>query len=385
MSKYMHYVSMLLALGCLSACAQIPEPKRPCGPRGRLVKWDQVIHPDYLGEKVMLYLSSTTIPGGSIVNSGTNIWTITFPSAGSTSGSGVTGIEADPGMVMAWAGHIASTSDVPDGWLLCDGTAYSTNTYGALFQEIGFRYSAKIGATFNVPDYRGVALVGVEGDRGLYASTNRVGSGYGATKDEVGSFQVEAYATTNNSEVVRLANTYVHWLIKWRSPDDRSAAAIAAIANMGNSYWPYPIRLPYYLTADTGVVPGNALNQIITCMMEIRMPKTLPAFAQPTEVLGELYLRRDKGESGFETFTLARTAGVFVPSLSSRGSENVYLVNLTLNVPANTPYRIYMPSLPAGTPTGFTIRMNLWTQYIPTFHAGRFDNVYPTTGAEEGE
>lgn len=370
MSKYMHYVSMLLALGCLSACAQ-------SGPRGRLVKWDQVIHPDYLGEKVMLYKSSTTIPGGSIVNSGTNIWTITFPSAGSTSGSGVTGIEAEPGMVMAWAGHIASTSDVPDGWLLCDGTAFSTNTYGALFQEIGFRYSAGVGATFNVPDYRGVALVGVEGDRGLYASTNRVGSGYGATKDEVGSFQVEAYATTNNSEVVRLANTYVHWLIKWRSPDDRIAVAIA---NMGNSYWPYPIRLPYYLTSDTGVVPPNAMNRIITCMMEIRVAKTIPY--PVTEVIGVLNLENDN--AGIDTFTLARTAGVFVPSLSSLGSENVYLANLTLNVPANTTYRIYMPSL-SGTPTGYTITMNLWEQYIPTFHDGRFVNFYPITGAEEVE
>jgi microcystin-dependent protein len=48
------------------------------------------------------------------------------------------------------------------GWLACDGAAVSRTTYAALFAAIGTAYGAGDGSTtFNVPDYRGRAPVGV--------------------------------------------------------------------------------------------------------------------------------------------------------------------------------------------------------------------------------
>lgn len=54
-----------------------------------------------------------------------------------------------PGMLMMYAANTA-----PSGWLVCDGSGYSTTTYAALFAVIGYTYGGSSG-TFDVPDFRG--------------------------------------------------------------------------------------------------------------------------------------------------------------------------------------------------------------------------------------
>lgn len=52
------------------------------------------------------------------------------------------------GKVEAYAG-----STIPDGYLLCDGSAVSRTTYSRLFSAIGTTHGAGDGSTtFNVPD-----------------------------------------------------------------------------------------------------------------------------------------------------------------------------------------------------------------------------------------
>ncbi|MET3560724.1 hypothetical protein ABID39_001433 [Bartonella japonica] len=52
---------------------------------------------------------------------------------------------------------------LPDGWLLCDGSAYSRDTYHNLFATIGTMWGNGDGATtFNVPDFRGMFLRGFD-------------------------------------------------------------------------------------------------------------------------------------------------------------------------------------------------------------------------------
>ena len=59
---------------------------------------------------------------------------------------------------------------VPDGYLLCDGSAISRTTYAALFAVIGTTYGAGDGSTtFNIPNYTGGRIitsdsVGVKGN-----------------------------------------------------------------------------------------------------------------------------------------------------------------------------------------------------------------------------
>ena len=61
------------------------------------------------------------------------------------------------GSLSAFAG-----ADAPEGWLLCDGSAISRRDYADLFDVIGTTWGVGDGSTtFNLPDPRGRALIGV--------------------------------------------------------------------------------------------------------------------------------------------------------------------------------------------------------------------------------
>lgn len=73
------------------------------------------------------------------------------------------------GIVLPFAG-----SDVPDGWLLCDGSAIDRTTYAGLFTAIGETYGEGDGSTtFNLPDMTGRAPAGAD-------DTHVLGTQYGA-------------------------------------------------------------------------------------------------------------------------------------------------------------------------------------------------------------
>jgi microcystin-dependent protein len=100
------------------------------------------------------------------------------------------------GMVVAFAGTTA-----PSGWLICDGSAVSRTTYASLFAAIGTVHGSGDGSTtFNLPDYRGRFLRGVDETAGNdpdKTSRTAMNSG-GNTGDNVGSVQNDAYASHNH-------------------------------------------------------------------------------------------------------------------------------------------------------------------------------------------
>jgi microcystin-dependent protein len=71
-----------------------------------------------------------------------------------------------------------SSSDTADpGWLLCDGSAVSRETYAALYAKQGDAYGAGDGATtFNLPDLRGRAAYG----KGSHAQVDALGDSDGS-------------------------------------------------------------------------------------------------------------------------------------------------------------------------------------------------------------
>lgn len=71
---------------------------------------------------------------------------------------------AEPaGIVMPFAGTVE-----PQGYLFCDGSAVSRDTYAALFAVIGTTYGAGDGSTtFNLPDLTGRVVIGVSGAHAL--------------------------------------------------------------------------------------------------------------------------------------------------------------------------------------------------------------------------
>jgi hypothetical protein len=109
------------------------------------------------------------------------------------------------GSIIAFGGD---ASQIPGGWLPCDGSAFSSNSYPRLYAAIGAAWGAgytesggwtKVpGTDFNVPDLRSMFLRGVQGDKGTYwtdpdtAKRTRVFPG-GNEGNAVGSFQLDVY------------------------------------------------------------------------------------------------------------------------------------------------------------------------------------------------
>ncbi len=108
------------------------------------------------------------------LNAGNGAWLILNPAA----------VGTPAGIVSDFAG-----ATIPDGWLLCYGQAVSRTTYADLFSAIGTLYGAGDGSTtFNVPDYRGLVLAGLDNMGGT--SANRLTlQGASTTLGSVGGAQ----------------------------------------------------------------------------------------------------------------------------------------------------------------------------------------------------
>ena len=93
--------------------------------------------------------------------------------AGHLVGAGTSAYGLIPiGGVVNWAGLIAN---VPAGWLVCDGTEYSTTTYANLYAAIGAIFGSGTG-TFKVPDLRDKFVVGANQDSSGVPKANIRGS-----------------------------------------------------------------------------------------------------------------------------------------------------------------------------------------------------------------
>lgn len=94
------------------------------------------------------------------------------------------------GATLEYAGSV-----LPTGFLFCDGAAVSRTTYANLFAALGISHGQGDGVnTFNLPDYRGVFLRGVDGGSGRDpdASSRTALQAGGNTGDAVGSYQEDA-------------------------------------------------------------------------------------------------------------------------------------------------------------------------------------------------
>ena len=107
-----------------------------------------------------------------------------------------------PGVIAAYGGP-AATKGPPTGWAYCNGasvpnTSGSSPDYAALFSVIGTSFGGDGNPNFNLPDFRGYFLRGVDDGAGRDPNSNQrtsplpSGSG-GNAGDNVGS--IEGYAT----------------------------------------------------------------------------------------------------------------------------------------------------------------------------------------------
>ena len=96
------------------------------------------------------------------------------------------------GTVVPFAGPVSS---IPSGWLLCDGAELSRSDFPKLFAAIGGSHGGGDGAaTFNLPDFRGRFLRGVDHGAGRdpEAAGRATALDGGNSGDKVGSVQGDA-------------------------------------------------------------------------------------------------------------------------------------------------------------------------------------------------
>lgn len=105
------------------------------------------------------------------------------------SSSVVAPVSNPAGAIIAFAGTVA-----PAGYLLCDGSAVSRATYANLFDVIGESFGqGDNSTTFNLPDFRGRFLRGVDGGAGRDPGGRTAMSLGGNPGDAVGSVQDDAF------------------------------------------------------------------------------------------------------------------------------------------------------------------------------------------------
>lgn len=107
------------------------------------------------------------------------------------------GSDLPVGTVSAYAGAIgpgAGPGAAPIeawGWMLCDGRALQIAQYPELFAALGYLYGGE-GSVFNIPDYRGTFLRGVDNGSGNDPDAAARTAAPGGTQDGVGSTQRSA-------------------------------------------------------------------------------------------------------------------------------------------------------------------------------------------------
>lgn len=140
---------------------------------------------------------NTGVVDGSTLQISANVMSVKTVDTGQLS-TAVSQMLVPTGAVLPYA-----ASSAPSGYLLCDGSAVSRTTYSALYAIIGITHGQGNGTTtFNVPDYRGQFLRGVDGTAGRdpdKASRTAMNTG-GNTGNNVGSVQADAYRSHNHGE-----------------------------------------------------------------------------------------------------------------------------------------------------------------------------------------
>lgn len=105
--------------------------------------------------------------------------------------AGATQFAVPAGSIVSFAGD---TSNIPAGFLLCNGASLATASYSELFSAVGYAWGGS-GSSFNLPDLRGRFLRGTNlgsGNDPDAASRTAMNTG-GNTGDKVGTIQADQF------------------------------------------------------------------------------------------------------------------------------------------------------------------------------------------------
>lgn len=100
-------------------------------------------------------------------------------------------------------------SIVPDGFLVCDGSAVSRDLYSALFNVIGVTYGAGDGSTtFNLPDFSGKVPVGISAGYNIGATGGEASHALVSTEIAAHTHTISGH--THNSGITATTPEFTH-------------------------------------------------------------------------------------------------------------------------------------------------------------------------------
>lgn len=160
-----------------------------------------------------------------------------------------------PGVIVPYAGEA-----VPEGWLLCDGSAVSRTDNMALFDAIGVTYGVGDAvATFNLPDLRGRVVLGAGLGPGLTErEPGDVGGGESVTLS-VGNLPSHAHSITDvphTHAATQAAHTHTNSVGQSFITAGQSTYQLQLGSNYGMG--------PATLNSQTPAISVNAANTGIT-------------------------------------------------------------------------------------------------------------------------
>jgi microcystin-dependent protein len=150
--------------------------------------------------------------------------------AGNLSFGSATGVIS--GAILQWA-----TGTAPTGYLLCDGSAVSRTTFATLFGIISTSYGAGDGSTtFNLPDMRGRAVIGVGTGTKVATFASRSGNVItvtGLTNKANNEFQtgVSVRYSTTGSVITGLTNNTDYFVVRVSNTTFSLASTLADAQN----------------------------------------------------------------------------------------------------------------------------------------------------------
>jgi microcystin-dependent protein len=217
------------------------------------------------------------------------------------------------GEVVAYAG-----SNIPTNFLNCDGSAVSRTLYADLFNVISTSHGVGDGSTtFNIPDYRGRALRGVDGGTGRDSFT-RTAMNTGGNTSGVGSVQTDA---TKKNGLAVVDPGHSHTVDVWFS-EVGTGPNQSHIQGYGGS-GPYSVGATISSSSNTSLNAGDAETVMKNAAVKyiIRYMPNQTGIAIPTTQVSS------------DTINFIFKATAIDPAVDVVGTFNTYTIGISSNTP----------------------------------------------------
>ena len=175
----------------------------------------------------------------------------------------VKGQDVPTGTMLTFAGAAAN---IPNGYLICDGSSLNRADYPLLFAAIGTAWGTSSGTTFNLPDTRGLFLRGVDGvaSRDPDKATRTAIAVGGNTGNNVGSVQGDGFGVHTHAQNAHNHGQDAH--NHSQNPHSHETKGLASNIMQGSSYaGEQCVRNASGVYADYGYIGGaTATNNAAT-------------------------------------------------------------------------------------------------------------------------